>query len=174
MEHLQAARGKMSAGQYQEAFNLIVDQEVQSLSALLKKIECMVDIGFIIRDERILRYGLYLLEKHGSEVLEVEDLAPVYFLNLANQYINMVTLSSYNDEFFGYYEGTELLRAREFYEKALSYGNVSTDITVSVHLGLARALYYRRTGGGSSGALSGCYQIGSQIFGRLSWKKLSL
>ncbi len=140
MKHLQAARGKMSAGQYQEAFDLIVDQEVQSLSALLKKIECMVDIGFIIRDERILRYGLYLLEKHGSEVLEVEDLAPVYFLNLANQYINMVTLSSYNNEYFGYYEGTELIRAREFYEKALSYGNITGEIAVSVHLGLARAL----------------------------------
>ncbi len=131
----------MSSGQYQEAFHLIVDQDVQNLSSLLKKIECLIDIGFILRDEKILKYGLYLLEKHGSEVLEVEDLAPVYFLNLANQLTNMVTLSSYDNEFFGYFERNELLRARECYEKALSYENLSDDLLFRIRLGLGRILF---------------------------------
>ena len=139
--HLQDAREKMSAGQYQEAFKLIVDLDVQSLPSLLKKIECMIDIGFILRDEKILRYGIYLLEKHGSEVLEVEDLAPVYFLNLANQYANMITLSSYNDDYFGYYSRGELLRAREFYEKALSYDNLTAELSFQIRLGLGRILF---------------------------------
>ena len=121
---LQKARSRMSSGQYREAFDLIVDQNAQDLTSLLKKIECLIDIGFILRDEKILKYGLYLLEKHGSEVLEVEDLAPVYFLNLANQLTNMITLSAYGDEFFGYYGRGEMLRARECYEKALSYGSL--------------------------------------------------
>ncbi|OQY33368.1 MAG: hypothetical protein B6241_08065 [Spirochaetaceae bacterium 4572_59] len=139
--HLQDARRKMSVGQYREAFNLIIDLEVQSLSSLLKKIECMIDIGFILRDEKILRYGIYLLEKHGSEVLEVEDLAPVYFLNLANQYVNMVTLSSYNDDYFAYYSRNELLKAREFYERALSYKNLPVELSYQIRIGLARVLY---------------------------------
>ena len=137
---LQKARSRMSSGQYKEAFDLIVDQEVQNLSSLLKKIECLIDIGFILRDEKILKYGLYLLDKHGSEVLEVEDLAPFYFLNLANQLVNMVTLSSYSDEYFGYYQRKELLRARECYEKALSYENLSEDLAYRIHLGLGRIL----------------------------------
>ncbi len=131
----------MSSGQYQEAFDLIVDQEVQNLSSLLKKIECLIDIGFILRDEKILKYGLYLLDKHGSEVLEVEDLAPFYFLNLANQLVNMVTLSSYSNEYFGYYQRKELLRARECYEKALSYENLSDHLAYRIRLGLGRILH---------------------------------
>jgi len=139
--HLQTARSLMGGGRYRDAFDLIVDRDVQSLTELLSKIECLIDIGFILRDEKILRYGLYLLETHGSEVLEVRDLAPVYFLNLANQYANMVTLSSYDDEYYGYFTRSEQVRARELYEKALSYEHISSDLSFRIHLGLARTLH---------------------------------
>jgi len=128
----------MDDGQYQKAFDLIVDQDVHSLPDLLGKIECLIDIGFILRDEKILRYGLYLLEKHGSEVLEVPDLGPLYFLNLGHQYANMVTLSSFSDEYYGFFAGAEQVKAREYYERVLSYESVSDDVRFEACKGLGQ------------------------------------
>jgi len=128
----------MDDGQYQKAFDLIVDQDVHSLPDLLGKIECLIDIGFILRDEKILRYGLYLLEKHGSEVLEVPDLGPLYFLNLGHQYANMVTLSSFNDEYYGFFLRAEQVKAREYYERVLSYDSVSEQVRFEAYKGIGQ------------------------------------
>ncbi len=136
----------MDDGEYREAFDLIVNQEVESLPDLLKKIECLVDIGFVLRDEKILRYGLYLLEKHGSEVLEVEELAPRYFLNLGHQYANMVTLSSFDDEYYGFFKRAEQVKARAFYSRALEYKSVSEEVAFEAHKGLAQM--YQSSGRG--------------------------
>ena len=136
----------MNDGKYLEAFELIVDQEVQSLSDLLGKIECLVDIGFILRDEKMLRYGLYLLEKHGEEVLEVTELAPRYFLNLAHQYANMVTLSSFRNEYYGFFERAEQVQARRCYKKVLSFTSLSDKTAFEAWTGLAQM--YQSSGRG--------------------------
>lgn len=143
---IESARSYMKEGQYREAFELIVNQDVQSLPDLLGKIECLVDIGFVLRDEKILRYSLYLLEKHGSEVLEVPELAPRYFLNLGHQYSNMVTLSSFADEHYGFFKRAEQVKGRFFYEKVLSYGTVSDEIAFEAHKGLGQM--YQSSGRG--------------------------
>ncbi len=136
----------MDAGKYLEAFELIVDQEVQSLSDLLDKIECLVDIGFILRDEKILRYGLYLLEKHGDEVLEVSELAPSYFLNLAHQYANMVTLHSFRNEYYGFFDRAEQVQARAYYKKVLAFPSLSEKTAFEAWSGLAQM--YQSSGRG--------------------------
>ncbi|RDG31844.1 tetratricopeptide repeat-containing protein [Oceanispirochaeta sp. M1] len=143
---IESARSLMKDGQYRKAFDLIVNQDVQSLPDLLGKIECLVDIGFVLRDEKILRYSLYLLEKHGSEVLEVADLAPRYFLNLGHQYANMVTLSSFGDEHYGFFKRVEQVKARSFYEKVLSYDSVSDEIAFEAYKGLGQM--YQSSGRG--------------------------
>lgn len=143
---IESARSLMKDGQYREAFDLIVNQDVQSLPDLLGKIECLVDIGFVLRDEKILRYSLYLLEKHGSEVLEVPELAPRYFLNLGHQYANMVTLSSFSDEHYGFFKRAEQVKARSFYDKVLSYESVSEDIAFEAYKGLGQM--YQSSGRG--------------------------
>ncbi|QEN07827.1 hypothetical protein EXM22_07420 [Oceanispirochaeta crateris] len=143
---IKTARSLMEEGQYQQAFDLIVDKEVQVLPDLLGKIECMIDIGFILRDEKILRYGLYLLEKHGSEVLEVPDLGPLYFLNLGHQYSNMVTLSSFENEYYGFFCRTEQTKARQYYEKVLRYGSISSRVEFEAHKGLGQM--YQSSGRG--------------------------
>lgn len=140
------ARSLMNDGRYLEAFELIVDQEVQSLADLLDKIECLVDIGFILRDEKMLRYGLYLLEKHGDEVLEVRELAPRYFLNLAHQYANMVTLNSFADEYYGFFERAEQVKARRYYRKVLSFPSLSDETAFEAWTGLAQM--YQSSGRG--------------------------
>ncbi|MDC7242373.1 MAG: LA2681 family HEPN domain-containing protein [Spirochaetales bacterium] len=141
-----SARSMMDDGEYRKAFDLIVNQDVQSLPDLLKKIECLVDIGFVLRDEKILRYGLYLLEKHGSEVLEVDELAPRYFLNLGHQYANMVTLSSFDNEYYGFFRRAEQVKARAFYLKVLEYDSVSPETAFEAHKGLAQM--YQSSGRG--------------------------
>jgi len=143
---IKSARSLMDDGQYQKAFDLIVDQDVHSLPDLLGKIECLIDIGFILRDEKILRYGLYLLEKHGSEVLEVPDLGPLYFLNLGHQYANMVTLSSFGDEYYGFFMRAEQVKAREYYHRVLSYESVSPDVMFEAWKGLGQM--YQSSGRG--------------------------
>jgi tetratricopeptide (TPR) repeat protein len=139
------ARKKMSRGEYREAFNLIINEQVADARDLFNKVACLTDIGFVLRDEKVLRYGIYLLENHGEEIAMVPEYTPFVYINLANQYANMGALYSYNDDFWAYYRESELDRAKNCYINALEaedlkprlkgeiYGNLA-----SVYLNLGR------------------------------------
>lgn len=143
---INTTRNLMEQGRYRKAFELIVNQEVQSLTELLEKIECLVDIGIMLRDEKILRYSLYLLETHSREVEEVRDLAPFYFLNLAHQYANMVSLSSFEPESYGFFKRAEQVKARFFYEKVLAFEALPPRTAFEAWAGLGKM--YQSTGRG--------------------------
>ncbi|MDC7220130.1 MAG: hypothetical protein PQJ59_09330 [Spirochaetales bacterium] len=139
------ARQLMDDGEYRKAFDLIIDHPVEDARDLFNKIACLTDIGFVLRDEKVLRYGIYLLENHGEEIALVPEYTPFVYINLANQYANMGALYSFNDDYWSYYRESELDRAKNCYLKALEaddlepalkgeiYGNLA-----SVYLNLGR------------------------------------
>jgi tetratricopeptide (TPR) repeat protein len=139
------ARKLMHQGEYRKAFDLIIDQPAEDARDLFNKIACLTDIGFVLRDEKVLRYGIYLLENHGEEIAMVPEYTPFVYINLANQYANMGALYSFNDDFWSYYRESELDRAKNCYLRALEaedlkpalkgeiYGNLA-----SVYLNLGR------------------------------------
>ncbi|MDC7222984.1 MAG: tetratricopeptide repeat protein [Spirochaetales bacterium] len=139
------ARKLMDEGAYRKAFDLIIDQPAEDARDLFNKVSCLTDIGFVLRDEKVLRYGIYLLENHGEEIALVPEYTPFVYINLANQYANMGALYSFNDDYWAYYRESELDRAKNCYLRALDaedlppalkgeiYGNLA-----SVYLNLGR------------------------------------
>ncbi len=139
------ARKLMENGEYRKAFDLVIDVPAEDARDLFNKVACLTDIGFVLRDEKVLRYGIYLLENHGEEIALVPEYTPFVYINLANQYANMGALYSYNDDFWSFYRESELDRAKNCYLKALEaddlkpalkgeiYGNLA-----SVYLNLGR------------------------------------
>jgi len=139
------ARKLMEQGAYRKAFDLIIDEPAADARDLFNKVACLTDIGFVLRDEKVLRYAIYLLENHGEEIALVPEYTPFVYINLANQYANMGALYSFNDDYWSYYRESELDRAKNCYLKALDaedlkpslkgeiYGNLA-----SVYLNLGR------------------------------------
>lgn len=134
---LAKAKKKMSRGEYRAAFDLIINEPVSDARDLFNKVSCLTDIGFVLRDEKVLRYGIYLLENHGEEIAMVPEYTPFVYINLANQYANMGALYSYNDDFWAYYRESELDRAKNCYLKALDAEDVKPVIKGEIYGNLA-------------------------------------
>lgn len=135
------ARKLMDKGSYREAFDHIVNEEAENVKDLFNKIWCLVDSGFVLRDEKILKYAIYLLEKHREEIAIVPEYAPFLYLNLANQYSNMVTLYSYNDDYWSWFRESEMDRAKYCYLQALELSEkLPNSVKSEIHRNLALTL----------------------------------
>jgi len=144
-EQIRSARSMMEQGEYRKAFDSLVDRKPRNAQELFSKISILVDIGFILRDEKILNYAIYLMENHGEELAIVPDYAPYIYLNLGHQYANMGVLYSYNDDTWGYYRESALDRAKSCYNRALKQEDLSPALKkeikaslVSVYTALGR------------------------------------
>jgi len=144
-QYILDARSLMEKGEYKKAFDSLVNRNPRNAQDLFNKIACLVDIGFVLRDEKILNYAIYLLENHGEELAIVPDYAPYIYLNLGHQYSNMGALYSFNDDFWCFYHESVLDRAKSCYHRALKQEDLSPGLKreikasqVSVYLALGR------------------------------------
>lgn len=115
-----AAHERFRKGEYRAAFEVLVNEPARTVQELFNKIGFLIDVGLVLRDEKILQYGIYLLEKQKDEITVVTEYIPLVHLNLANQYSNMASLYSYHDDFQQYYKRQELTSARLHYQRALA------------------------------------------------------
>ena len=136
-EVITKARKLMEEGEYRKAFDLVIDVPAEDARDLFNKVACLTDIGFVLRDEKVLRYGIYLLENHGEEIAMVPEYTPFVYINLANQYANMGALYSYNDDYWSYYRESELDRAKNCYLKALDAEDLNPSLKGEIYGNLA-------------------------------------
>lgn len=143
-EKLKKAQELSQAGKYREALSLIIDEEVSSVRELFNKIAILIDAGFALRDERVLRYGIYLFEEHHKEIIVLIDYRALVFYNLANQYANMATLKSFDNDYYNSFSRSELQKAKEYYHLALQSERIEEDLKRDIHISLANC--YRTLG----------------------------
>ena len=136
-EKLTKAQGFITAGQYREALSLIIDEDVSSVRELFNKIALLIDIGFALRDEKVLRYGIYLFEEHHKEIIVLVEYRALVYYNLANQYANMATLKSFDNDYYSCFSRSELQQAKMYYYKALESEKLEEGLKRDIHISLA-------------------------------------
>lgn len=136
-EKLRKARELAGAGKYREALALIIDEEVSSLRELFNKIGILIDGGFALRDEKVLQYGIYLFEEHHKEIIVLVDYRALVYYNLANQYANMATLKSFDNDYYSLFSRSELQKAKTYYYLALESEKIDSELKRDIHIGLA-------------------------------------
>ncbi|MBB6480790.1 LA2681 family HEPN domain-containing protein [Spirochaeta isovalerica] len=136
-EKLGKAHELTAAGKYREALALIIDEEVSSVRELFNKIAILIDAGFALRDEKVLRYGIYLFEEHHSEIIVLVDYRALVYYNLANQYANMATLKSFDNDYYSSFSRSELQKAKHYYYLALESEKIGPDLKRDIYIGLA-------------------------------------
>jgi hypothetical protein len=139
-EKWKMARDRFRKGEYRAAFEVLVNEPTRNVQELFTKIGFLIDVGLVLRDEKILQYGIYLLEKQKEEINVVPEYIPLVHLNLANQYSNMASLYSYHDDFQQYYQRKELTSARLHYETALAGCDSGSPLRAKILLPLADTL----------------------------------
>jgi tetratricopeptide (TPR) repeat protein len=136
-EKLKQAQSLISSGKYRDALSLIVDEEVSSVRELFNKIASLIDIGFALRDEKVLRYGIYLFEEHHKEIIVLVDYRALVYYNLANQYANMATLKSFDNDYYSCFSRSELQKAKMYYFQALESEKLEDPLKRDIHINLA-------------------------------------
>ena len=136
-EKLKKAQEIINAGNYREALKLIIDEDVSSVRELFNKIASLIDIGFALRDEKVLRYGIYLFEEHHKEIIVLVDYRALVYFNLANQYANMATLKSFDNDYYSCFSRSELQNAKTYYFLALESDKLEVDLKRDIHINLA-------------------------------------
>jgi tetratricopeptide (TPR) repeat protein len=136
-EKLKKAQDFIKAGKYREALSLIIDEEVSSVRELFNKIASLIDIGFALRDEKVLRYGIYLFEEHHKEIIVLVDYRALVYFNLANQYANMATLKSFDNDYYSCFSRSELQKAKQYYFLALESDKLENALKRDIHISLA-------------------------------------
>jgi len=136
-EKLKKAQKLISDGNYREALSLIIDEEVSSVRELFNKIASLIDIGFALRDEKVLRYGIYLFEEHHKEIIVLVDYRALVYFNLANQYANMATLKSFDNDYYSCFSRSELQKAKMYYFQALESEKLEDELKRDIHINLA-------------------------------------
>jgi len=136
-ENLRKAQELTASGKYREALVLIIDEEVSSVRELFNKISILIDAGFALRDEKVLRYGIYLFEEHHSEIIVLVDYRALVYYNLANQYANMATLKSFDNDYYSSFSRSELQKAKHYYYLALESKKIDPALKRDVYIGLA-------------------------------------
>lgn len=136
-EKLKKAQESAQTGNYRQALSLILDEEVSSVRELFNKISILIDIGFALRDEKVLRYGIYLFEEHHREIIVLVDYRALVYYNLGNQYANMATLKSFDNDYYSSFSRSELQKAKHYYYLALESDRMEKDLKRDIHLSLA-------------------------------------
>ncbi len=137
---LQEARSIMDRGAFREAFDRIADVPVNRPDELFAKIALMADTGIALRDASVLEYGLYLLEHHSGDILDVPSFAPFYWLNTANLRCNLLAVRESEGEKRCYYQRKQSARARQAYSKAFSCAADDKPLKVLILCAHARLL----------------------------------
>ncbi|MBI9096895.1 MAG: hypothetical protein JEY91_00385 [Spirochaetaceae bacterium] len=136
-DKLKKAQEFIGGGHYREALSLIIDEEVSSVRELFNKIASLIDIGFALRDEKVLRYGIYLFEEHHKEIIVLVDYRALVYYNLANQYANMATLKSFDNDYYSCFSRSELQKAKMYYYLALESEKLEVGLKRDIHISLA-------------------------------------
>ncbi len=122
-ELAQQASQKMDAGDFEGALNLAY--RIQSLgsdyrvSYLVSGL--LIDIGFALVREEIVKEGVELLEKDFESIISCKEYAPTTYYNLANGYYNLFRFKVEKNPNAAYFRETELDQARIYYRQALEY-----------------------------------------------------
>lgn len=135
-EKLKKAQESAQAGNYRQALTLIIDEEVSSVRELFNKIAILIDVGFALRDEKVLRYGIYLFEEHHREIIVLVDYRALVYYNLGNQYANMATLKSFDNDYYSSFSRSELQKAKHYYYQALESDRLEPDLKRDIHISL--------------------------------------
>lgn len=136
-EKLKKAQDFIKVGKYREALSLIIDEEVSSVRELFNKIASLIEIGFALRDEKVLRYGIYLFEEHHKEIIVLVDYRALVYYNLANQYGNMATLKSFDNDYYSCFSRSELQQSKMYYLMALESDKLEEGLKRNIHINLA-------------------------------------
>ncbi len=108
----------MDRGAFRDAFNRISGEPVTRPDELFLKVALMTDSGIALRDGSMLEYGLYLLEHHSRDVIDVPSLAPFLWLNIANLRSNLLAVREAEGGKRCWYEREQSAPARKAYAKA--------------------------------------------------------
>lgn len=137
---LEEARGILNRGAFQDAFDRIVDVPVNRPEELFAKIHVMTDAGIALLDVSILEYGLYLLEHHAREILDVPSFSVYYWLNLGNLRCTLLALREAGGEKRCYYRRSETVPVRKAYMKALECAGDNSELKARILCAHARLL----------------------------------
>lgn len=134
----------MERGAFRDAFARIADVAVSRPDELFLKVALMTDTGIALRDGAMLEYGLYLLEHHTQDVIDVPSLAPFLWLNIANLRCNLLAVREAEGGPRCWYERKQTAPAREAYRKA--YESAGSDEALKSRILTAHALLLRGLG----------------------------
>lgn len=120
-EMLKQAEEKYASGDYKGAFDVTLKMSGLGEDPLISHYMggMLIDIGWGLRDEEIVRKAVDILEKDREELVKRKDIAPWVYYNLANGYSVLYDFKRLKDPTACYLKPSELYKAREFLLKAI-------------------------------------------------------
>lgn len=96
----------------------------------------LIDIGFGLGKEEIVKEGVELLQKDFESIVNREEYAPTAYYNFANGYYNLFCFKLMEDPNATFFRETELDLARAYYRKALEYDFQDVMLTSQIWVNL--------------------------------------
>ena len=131
-EALKEARISMEKGAFRDAFSRIADEPVSRPDELFHKVALMADAGIALRDGTMLEYGLYLLEHHSGDILDVPSLASFLWLNIAHLRCNLLAVREAEGGRRCWYERKQTAPAREAFRRAFDAAGDDEELKVRI------------------------------------------
>jgi tetratricopeptide (TPR) repeat protein len=115
------AEEKYASGDYKEAYRLAMKMKKLGEDPLISYYMggILFDIGWILRDEEIVKEAVENLEKDMKELVKRKDIAPSVYYSLANGYSSLYNFKFLKDRTTCYLSPSELYKVREFLLKAI-------------------------------------------------------
>ena len=120
-ELLKQSEEKYASGDYKEAYRLVMRMSELGSYPLISHYMggMLVDIGLHLRDKKIVRKAVEILEKDLKLLTKRTKIAPSVYYNLANGYSYLYDFKRIKDPSVGYLGPTELYKIREYLLKAI-------------------------------------------------------